>query len=165
MRITAPAGRAAFALLAGLMLTAATAATAGAAPPRAESVASYTVHRASAPTTAERDAPRTPAAADSCPVTRGAFTGFANCGTLILDIERASGIRETFVIGTNLQTYHIWQRFPGDSTWSGWKSLGGAAIGGVLLWDVTPTIYVRGTDFNLWCNRWSPAGWSGWFIC
>lgn len=95
----------------------------------------------------------------------GAYTGNVLCGTTITEFQHSNFAWEVYAIGTDQAVWHIWQRYVGDSTWSGWRTLGGVAINGVWLWNFTPTIYVVGTDYRYWCNRWSWTGWSGWFVC
>jgi len=102
---------------------------------------------------------------DACPYTVGSYTGYYICGTDIIWFQHTNGIWEVFVVGTNQAVYHIWQRYVGDPVWTGWRSLGGKAIDGVWLWNYTPTIYVIGTDYRYWCNRWGAAAWSGWYHC
>lgn len=102
-------------------------------------------------------------------VRRGAYTGYALCGTDILDVWYSNGIRETFVVGTTSRNniYHIWQRYVGDTQWTGWRTLpgNGTAIDGIWPWASSPLIvYVVGTTGYLYCNR-RGTSWSGWYLC
>jgi hypothetical protein len=106
----------------------------------------------------------------ACPITRGAQSGAGICGTTVLDIQWSDGRFETFVVGLDHATWHVFQRYAGDPTWAGWYSLGGYAIDGVWLWSSSPvTFYVVGSDNNLWCQRstpgQTPSGWSGFYRC
>ncbi|MBB5867023.1 hypothetical protein F4553_000402 [Allocatelliglobosispora scoriae] len=101
-------------------------------------------------------------------ITRGAYTGAVCYGTNILDVLWSDGRWQTFVVGTTSSNniYNIWQRWAGDSSWSGWAPVAGngTAINGVWLADDSPlTIKVVGTD-SRYCNTWNP-NWSGWYNC
>ncbi|MEJ3750698.1 hypothetical protein WEI85_46520 [Actinomycetes bacterium KLBMP 9797] len=107
------------------------------------------------------------AAAAACSITRGLYTGAYLCETTTLrTFTWVDGRQEVFVIGTDNQVWHIWQRYSGDLFWSGWYSLGGYAILGVGLWNSAPTIAVIGGFDNLrYCNGWTGLSWTGWYRC
>jgi hypothetical protein len=107
----------------------------------------------------------TPAAA--CAIWRGSHRGYGICGWTYFDYRWPNGRWQTFVVGTDYAVWTIWQRWPGDTQWSsGWHSLGGKATSGVSLRTYSPlTISVRGTDFRIWCKRWTGSQWVGWYRC
>lgn len=45
--------------------------------------------------------------------------------------QHSNGIWESFVVGIDRAVWHIWQRYVGDPTWTGWHSLGGVAVDGI----------------------------------
>lgn len=105
-------------------------------------------------------------------VVRGAYTGYALCGTIILDYQYTNGIWETFVVGTTSSNniYHIWQRYAGDPTWTGWQTLPGhgTAVDGIYFFTQgthdSIVIEVLGTTGSYYCNARSTS-WAGWYLC
>lgn len=112
---------------------------------------------------------RTAQADSFCPITVGAYSGGYICGTTVLEVLWSDGRYEIFIVGEDRAIWHIFQRFPGDQTWSGWYSMGGGANNGVFLANNTPTIWIVGLDNNPWCDTSTPgktpSGWSGWYFC
>lgn len=105
-------------------------------------------------------------AATTCGISRGSYAGAYICETSVLNFRWPDGRYETFVIGTDNQVYHAWQRWVGDLQWSGWYSMGGFASAGVYLFDSSPTIQaLGGLDGRWYCNWWWGADWSGWYVC
>lgn len=93
------------------------------------------------------------------------WTGFTNLGgTWPADpavVSEAGGKVQAFAIGT---TTALYVDTLSGSTWSGWKSLGGAAQGTPTVINAGGTIrvFVRGTSGGLYVNSMSPSGtWSG----
>jgi hypothetical protein len=101
------------------------------------------------------------------PVPRGNFTGEALCNTNVLNVPYPDGTWETFVVGIDTRLHHIWQRFPGDTQWSGWQWVpgGGIARDGIWLQTESPLVLmVVGTDYHTYCNV-RGTSWSGWNRC
>jgi hypothetical protein len=70
------------------------------------------------------------------------------------------------VVGLNHQIYTAYQRFPYDTTWAPWTSLGGYAAGDLARnHNVRHGIKVLGSDNRIWCNTLNGGTWSGWYYC
>jgi hypothetical protein len=114
-------------------------------------------------------------ASGRCNITRGSYTGGYDCDTVISEHSWADGRQETFIVGWDYAVWHIWQRWRGDTEWSGWASLGGEVLhyrsnyGGVYIPSHDPLIIgVYGTDLAKYCKQFFPTygGWGvHWFSC
>ncbi len=109
-----------------------------------------------------------------CDIRKGSYTGWRVCGLSQAAYTYTDGREEWFVIGMDLAVWHIWQRWEGDTRWSGWYSLGGRILWpgdyGVVRYFASgvnrPEIRVVGTDGRCWARRFRPEvpTWSDWFI-
>lgn len=103
-----------------------------------------------------------------CNITRGSYQGGRMCGTgwAVVDLTWSDGRQETFIVGWDEAVWHIYQRYAGDSAWSGWSSLGGGANSGVFGLSANPPgIWIYGWDNQPYCDVWTGSQWSGWFSC
>lgn len=91
------------------------------------------------------------------------------CYTTQLWTEHEPGRYYVFAIRADGRVMHIWQRYRGDTVWSGWVSLGGTAVNGVWLYPYDDSEYpngpVLGTDNGYWCNERYTTHWTGWHRC
>jgi hypothetical protein len=107
------------------------------------------------------------AAAEPCaqPIVRGAYLGYMICGLPYINNHTwPDGRKETFVIGLDYAVWHIWQRSPQDSVWSGWKRMNSDTSRteryGVKRITINPLkIRVLGTNNLGYCTHWTAAGW------
>jgi hypothetical protein len=115
-----------------------------------------------------------PSAHPICPIWRGGdYDDHVHYGELICDygftdVYWPSGQWQTFVIGKDYAVWNILQ-YP-DGSWSGWRSLGGAARSGVTFYrhtSVEGELEVLGTDLNPWCRYLPRLGgpWNPWTRC
>jgi hypothetical protein len=106
------------------------------------------------------------------PIIIGAYQGFHICNMPPLRITYRNRYHY-FLPGSDRQVYYIWQRYPGDTVYSGFHSLGGQAYS-----MVTPSyfgsgikIYVHGRDPSThrdrpYCKVYAPGnGWGPWYGC
>jgi hypothetical protein len=106
-----------------------------------------------------------------CDFWRGVHLGRVLCGSYIwtsVDFQWSDGRWETFVVGLDGAVHHIWQRWNGDTEWSGWQSFGGLVYQGVISLGSTwnrPRIAVAGGDFNGYCLHFDGVKWTGWYHC
>ncbi|MGQ5262499.1 hypothetical protein ACTWLT_17300 [Micromonospora sp. ZYX-F-536] len=109
------------------------------------------------------------AAAGMCNIYRGAYRGGMLCGDSYAsrDFTHPDGRKETFIIGYDQAMWHIYQRYAGDTQWSGWSSMGGGFNSGVSLWRSSPLIvYGNGLDNRAYCNSLREGlPWTGWYRC
>jgi hypothetical protein len=108
-----------------------------------------------------------------CRITRGSHGGGRMCDKYVRDYTWADGRQETFIVGWDYAAWHIWQRWAGDTEWSGWASLGGHAQeyswSGMFIASEYPLIIMMfGTDGEKYCKQFFPTygGWGvNWFSC
>ncbi|MFI6100173.1 hypothetical protein ACIA8G_31895 [Lentzea sp. NPDC051213] len=121
-----------------------------------------------------KEVPVSAASIDStghCDFRRGVHVGRVLCGSHIwtyVDFQWSDGRWETFVVGTDAAVHHIWQRWNGDTEWSGWQTFGGRVYQGVRSLGSTtnrPRIAVAGGDFNGYCLNFDGRNWTGWYHC
>ncbi|GAA1868915.1 hypothetical protein [Asanoa iriomotensis] len=106
-------------------------------------------------------------AAGMCNIYRGAYRGGMLCGGAYRsqDYTHPDGRKETFIIGYDQAMWHIYQRYPGDASWSGWSSMGGGFLSGANLLKPDPLIvYGNGLDNEPYCKTYKPP-WTGWYRC
>ncbi|MEV7551926.1 hypothetical protein AB0N89_20085 [Amycolatopsis sp. NPDC089917] len=80
---------------------------------------------------------------------------------------------EVVVVGTDYRVYHIFQRFDGDKTWSGFRSLQGGKVsprgGGInskkLPHQHSVGLRVYGTDGKFYCSNGHIHKWYRWYAC
>jgi hypothetical protein len=105
--------------------------------------------------------------AAQCYITRGAHQGGRICDWSYVDVVWNDGRKETFIIGWDYAMWHIWQRYNGDPTWSGWQTMNGGFTAGVSVPSMNPpTVKARGLDYNYYCKRHTSSGWTpNWYRC
>ncbi|MCE7009932.1 hypothetical protein LWC34_45075 [Kibdelosporangium philippinense] len=109
-------------------------------------------------------------ASGHCDIWRGIHKGRTMCESFIwreANFQWPDGRLETFIVGIDLTVHHIWQRWAGDTEWSGWAPQGGIAHSGVYYFGFTstgPLVGVVGQDPNGHCKVYN-GGWSNWFHC
>lgn len=80
-------------------------------------------------------------------------------------LKNSSGTLEVFVIGSDHQVYHRWQKPSEPDGWAPWNNLGGsmASLVGAQNADGRLELFGTGTNGALWHNWQKPtSGWSGW---
>jgi len=166
LRKTAIAAGACAAMLIGVPLGTAQAAT----RPSAAAAASVRATVSARPAAAPAMLPAGRLAA-TCPPYMFDFygsTGTFTCYSSIWAYDLPNGTTQDFGIGTDSAVWTAWRTSNG--TVHGWVSMGGVAIVGPVVWDDSSSnavVQVVGTDNNYWCRyrTGSTGKWGAWFEC
>ncbi|TDD62232.1 zinc metalloprotease [Kribbella antibiotica] len=80
-------------------------------------------------------------------------------------VSWGSGRLDTFVLGTDLATYHKWWEGAWGPSVTGYESLGGTCLSAPEVASWVPNrldAFVLGTDHALYQQSWDGTAWSGW---